>query len=276
MFLLPAGNVGQIQLMAANVRDQASVDEAVKGADVVINLVGILHQTGGQKFAAVQADGAGRVAQAAKAAGAQRFIQMSAIGADTDSPSVYSRTKAVGEASVREAFPEATILRPSVVFGPEDSLFNRFAWMASASPFLPLIGGGHTKFQPVYVGDIAEAVVRVLDNPHWAGKSFELGGPEVMTFREVLELICQITHRHRVLMPVPFALASLQALFLQLLPNPLLTLDQVRLLHTDNVVSESGVCTFGDLSITPSSAEAIVPSYLWSYRPHGQFDTEPA
>jgi len=276
MFLLPAGNVGQIQLFAANVRDDASVAEAVKGADVVINLVGLLHQSGRQKFGAVQAEGAGRIAKAAKAAGVKRFIQMSAIGADKNARSSYARSKAEGEAAVRDAFPDATIMRPSIIFGPEDNFFNRFAWMASLSPILPLIGGGKTKFQPAYVSDIAEAAVRILDNPHWAGKTFELGGPEVMSFKDLLKLICEITHRQRILMPIPFVLASLQAMFLQLLPNPMLTMDQVRLLKTDNVVGSEGVCTFKDLSIAPASAEVIVPSYLWAFRPHGQFDVEPA
>jgi len=276
MFLLPAGNVGQIQLFAANVRDDASVAEAVKGADVVINLVGLLHQSGRQKFGAVQAEGAGRIAKAAKAAGVKRFIQMSAIGADKNARSSYARSKAEGEAAVRDAFPDATIMRPSIIFGPEDNFFNRFAWMASLSPILPLIGGGKTKFQPAYVSDIAEAAVRILDNPHWAGKTFELGGPEVMSFKDLLKLICEITHRQRILMPIPFVLASLQAMFLQLLPNPMLTMDQVRLLKTDNVVGSEGVCTFKDLSIAPVSAEVIVPSYLWAFRPHGQFDVEPA
>lgn len=278
MFLLPAGNVGQIQLFAANVRDDASVAAAVKDADVVINLVGILYQRGEQKFDAVQAAGAGRIAMAAKNAGAKRFIQISAIGADAGSASAYARSKAAGEAAVREAFPDATILRPSIVFGPEDDFFNRFAWMASlplwVMPALPLIGGGKTKFQPVFVGDIAEAVVRVLDNPHWAGKTFELGGPEVMSFKQVLQLICAVTHRHRILVPIPFLLASIQAMFLQLLPNPLLTMDQVRLLGQDNVVGTEGVCTFDDLAITPAAVETIIPTYLWAYRPHGQFDAE--
>jgi len=276
MFLLPAGNVGQIQLFAANVRDEASVADAVKGADVVINLVGILHQSGPQRFSAVQAEGAGRVARAAKAAGVKRFIQMSAIGADKDSNSAYARSKAEGETQVRVAFPEATILRPSLVFGPEDDFFNRFAWMASISPVLPLIGGGKTKFQPVYASDIAEAVVRILDNPHWSGKIFELGGPEVMSFRELMQLICDVTHRRRWLAPIPFLFASMKAMFLQMLPNPLLTMDQVRLLKHDNVVGTDGVCTFKDLMITPAAPDVIVPSYLWAYRPHGQFEQEPA
>ncbi len=276
MFLLPAGNVGQIQLLAANVRDETSVAEAVKGADVVINLVGILFPSGSQKFSSVQAEGAACVARAAKAAGVGRLIHMSAIGADPDAASAYARTKGEGEALVREAFPEATTLRPSIVFGPEDGFFNRFAAMAAVSPVLPLIGGGRTKFQPVYVGDIAEAVVRILDNPHWVGKTFELGGPEVMSFRKVLQLICEVTHRHRLLVPVPFALASFQAFFLQMLPNPLLTMDQVQLLKSDNVVAGEGVCTLKDLSIAPAAPDVIVPSYLWPYRPHGQFDAEPA
>jgi len=281
MYLLPAGGVGQIQLLNANVGDEASVAAAVAGADTVINLVGLLSQAGDNTFRKVQAEGAERVARLAKDAGATRLIHMSAIGADRESASGYASTKGDGEMLVRGAFANATILRPSLVFGPEDNFFNRFAWMASLSPlvlpFLPLVGGGKTKFQPVYVGDVAEAVVRVLDNPHWQGKTFELGGPEVFSFRQLMEMICETTHRHRLMVPVPFMMASIQGAFLQMLPNPLLTVDQVRLLHHDNVLSgEDGLCTLGDLGISPTATDVILPTYLWLYRPHGQFDMEVA
>ncbi len=276
MYLLPAGNVGQIQIFPANVRDDASVAEAVKDADVVINLVGILAQWGAQKFGAVHAEGAGRVARAAKAAGVRRFIHMSAIGADAQSKSRYASSKAEGEAAVHTAFPEATIIRPSVIFGPEDRFFNLFAWMASISPILPLIGGGKTKFQPVYVSDVAEAFARVAGDAGLQGRTFELGGPDVMSFKEILQLICTSTHRHPLLLPWPFFLASINAFFLQVLPNPLLTVDQVRMLRHDTVVSDSDVCTFADLGITTAATDVIVPTYLWPYRPSGQFDAKPA
>ncbi len=281
MFLQPAGGVGQIQLFQANVRDETSVAAAVQGADIVINLTGLLSQAGAQSFRSIQIEGATRVAKAAAEAGASRLIHMSAIGADREASSSYASSKGEGEKLVREAFPLATILRPSLVFGPEDNFFNRFAWMASLSPLvlpaLPLIGGGKTKFQPVYVGDVAEAVVRILDNPHWRGKVFELGGPEVFTFKQLLELICEHTHRRRLMVPIPFFMASMQGMFLQMLPKPLLTVDQVRLLHHDNVLSGSdGVCSLEDLGITPTATDVILPTYLWLYRPHGQFDMEVA
>jgi len=279
MFLLPAGGVGQIQLFPASVRDEASVEAAVSGAGVVINLAGLLAPSGDQNFRNVQIEGAERVARLAAAAGASRLIHMSALGADPESASSYASSKGEGEKLIRDAFPTATVLRPSVVFGPEDNFFNRFAWMASLSPlvlpFLPLVGGGKTQFQPVYVGDVAEAVVRILDNPHWKGKTFELGGPEVFSFKELLELVCETTHRHRLMVPVPFFAASIQGMFLQMLPKPLLTVDQVRLLHQDNVVTGAeGVCTLADLHISPTATEVILPTYLWLYRPHGQFDVE--
>lgn len=281
MFLLPAGGVGQIQLLAADVRDDTSVAAAVQGADIVINLAGLLTQSGEQSFRKVQIEGAERIARAAADAGASRLIHMSALGADRNSKSAYASSKGIGEKLVRAAFPNATILKPSLIFGPEDNFFNRFAWMASLSPlvlpFLPLIGGGKTKFQPVYVGDVAEAVVRILDNPHWRGKTFELGGPEVFTFKQLMELICEITHRRRLLVPVPYFVASMQGMFLQMLPKPLLTMDQVRLLQQDNVLSgDSDVCTLDDLGISPTGTEVILPTYLWLYRPHGQFDMEVA
>ncbi len=265
-FLRTMGDVGQVTPIAANVRDDASVAAAVDGADTVINLVGILYETGKQKFGAVQADGARRVAEAAKAAGANRLIQMSAIGADPNSQSVYASTKGGGEALVRDAFPGAAIVRPSVVFGPEDDFFNKFAMIARLAPALPLIGGGHTKFQPVYVGDVADAISALARGAGAAGETYELGGPQVYSFRELMEIVLDAIGRRRCLVPVPFPVAMAQAAVLELSPfAPLLTRDQVRLLRQDNVVS--GDCAeLEDLGIEGTSVEAVVPSYLNRYR----------
>ncbi len=272
-FLKPMGRVGQVQLLKANVLDDASVAAAVRGADAVINLVGILAESGSQRFAALHADAAERIARAAAEAGVARLLHVSAVGASADSPSAYARSKADGEARVRAAFAGATIFRPSIVFGPEDDFFNRFAGLARFLPALPLIGGGHTRFQPVYVGDVAQAAARVLADPLTAGKTYELGGPEVMTMKQVMQLVLQVAHRRRLLVPVPFALAKIKAAFLGLLPNPILTLDQVKQLQTDNVVSE-GALTLRDLGILPTSAEAILPAYLWRFRKQGEFEPQ--
>ena len=246
-----------------------------KGADAVINLVGILCPSGKQTFKAVQDEGARHVAEAARAAGASAFVHMSAIGAEANSPSVYARSKAAGEAAAKEVFPNAVILRPSVVFGPEDEFFNRFAALAQLSPALPLIGGGKTKFQPVFCGDVAKAVMASLTGKAKAGVVFELGGPEILTMREVMERVLAYTMRKRWLVPLPFFLAKLQGAVLQLLPNPPLTLDQVRLLERDNVVSDAAKRdgrTLEGLGIgEPVAVEAIVPDYLEQYRPKGQF-----
>ena len=271
-FLRPMGRVGQIQIVRANIRDNDAVAAALKDAHAAINLVGILFQTGSQRFDAIHAEGAERIASHAAEQGVSRLIHVSAIGASKDSPARYGRSKAEGETRVRAAFPSATIFRPSIVFGPEDNFFNKFGWLARISPILPLIGGGKTRFQPVYVGNVAQAATRVLVDPSTAGKTYELGGPEVMTFKEILELVLKETRRKRILMPVPFGLARLKAAFLGLLPNPLLTLDQVRMLEADNVVGE-GALTLRDLGIVPTAAEAILPSYLWRFRKHGQFET---
>lgn len=271
--LQPLGNVGQIKAVQANLRVRWSVDRAVEGADHVVNLVGILFESGRQKFSSVQEFGPRAVAEAARAAGA-KLTHVSAIGANDQSESVYARTKARGEAAVRETLPDAVILRPSIVFGPEDGFFNLFANMARFSPFLPLIGGGHTKFQPVFVGDVAEAIARSVDGRLKGGATYELGGPQVLTFRQCMELILEITGRKRVLLPLPWGIASLQASVLGLLPNPLLTTDQVTLLRSDNVVSEVASRegrTLEGLGITPQSAAAVLPSYLWRYRAAGQF-----
>ena len=268
MFLKPMGDVGQVVPVQANVRNEPSVGRAVEGADSVINLVGILYESGPQRFASVHGEGAGRAARAAAEAGAERFVQVSAIGADPDSPAQYARSKAAGEAAVREACPGATIVRPSVVFGPEDGFFNRFAALARLLPVLPLIGGGRTRFQPVYVGDVAAALTRILDEPDTAGKTFELGGPRIYSLRQVMELVLREIDRKRVLLPLPFAVAMVQGLFFELLPVPPLTRDQVRLLMRDNVVSE-GALTLADLGLEPTSVEAILPTYLGRYRRGG-------
>jgi NADH dehydrogenase len=271
-FLRPMGMVGQIQPFKADLGDAASVAAAVRGADAVVNLVGIMHAGfSGKRFDAVHAEGAGRVAAAAKAAGATHLVHVSALGAAADSAARYARSKAAGESAVREAFAEAAILRPSVVFGQEDQFFNRFANMARYTLALPLIGGGETKFQPVFVGDIAAAVAKLLGAPHPVGATYELGGPEVLTFRQILELILKVTQRRRLLVPLPFFLAKLGAYPAMLLPNPPLTPDQVELLKTDNIVAP-GAKGFADLGIVPEAAEGIVPSYLWRFRKTGQFE----
>lgn len=272
--LQPLGKVGQIHAVQANLRYPASVQAAARGASVIVNLVGILSESGAQTFDAVQAKGAETVARAASEIGA-RVVHVSAIGADANSASRYARAKAAGEAAVQAAAPSATIIRPSVVFGPEDHFTNRFAGLARISPVLPLIGGGLTKLQPVYAGDIATAIADAVDGKARAGAIYELGGPEVMTMREILEVILKITHRNSMLVSLPFALARLQAFFLQFAPGDLkLTPDQVELLRSDNVVSEaakSAGLTLEGLGITPDSLEAVAPSYLWRFRRTGQF-----
>lgn len=275
--LQPMGGVGQIMPVQANLRYPASVAAAIEGADAVVNCVGILAPAGRQSFAAVHADGAAAIAKAAKAAGVKRLVHVSAIGADAKSPSRYARTKAAGEAAVLAAFPEAVILRPSIVFGPEDQFFNRFAAMARISPFLPLIGGGLTRFQPVYVGDVAAAIQAAIDGKAVPGMIYELGGPEVVSFRELLDRTQTWAGRKRAYFPMPFWLAKLQALLLLPLGSlrPV-TVDQVRLLARDNVVSAAAMAehrTLADLGITaPQATSAVVPGYLESYKPKGQFE----
>lgn len=267
--LQPAGAVGQIFPMAIDIRDDASVAVAVQGADAVINLVGILYETPRWSFQAVHADAAGRIARAAAAAGATRLIQVSAIGADERSPAAYARTKAAGERAVREAFPAATILRPSIVFGPEDNFFNQFASMARIAPALPLIGGGETRFQPVYVEDVAAAVLAVLEDSATAGQTYELGGPQAYSFRTLLEYILEQTGRRRCLVTLPWKLATLQAALFEWLPKPPLTRDQVEMLKRDNVV-QAGMPGLKELGITPTALEAVVPAYLARFRSGGR------
>jgi len=273
--LQPLGRVGQIHAVQANVRHAGSVDAAARDADVVINLVGILFERGRQRFDTVQAFGAEQIALAAANHGA-RMIHVSAIGADENSTAAYARSKAEGERSVRAATPEAVIVRPSIMFGPEDDFFNKFAALARLLPALPLIGGGVTRFQPVFVGDVAEAICRAVDGLARPGMIYEAGGPEVRSFRELIEYVLAVTERKRLLVPLPFPIAKLQAAFLQWLPKPLLTPDQVELLKTDNVVSDAAKRegrTLDGLGIAPVAMEVVVPSYLWRFRKTGQFKT---
>jgi uncharacterized protein YbjT (DUF2867 family) len=270
-YLLPMGHVGQIQLMRANVTNPDDVVRAVAGADAVVNLVGILNPGGGQSFEAIHVEAPRMIARAAREAGVGTLVHISTPGIGPESESAYARSKAQGEIALSAEFPDATILRPSLVFGPEDDFFNKFANLARFLPILPLIGGGHTKFQPVYVGDVAAAVTRCVDDPATRGKTYELGGPVVYSFKQMLEIILRESGRKRLLLPLPFALANLQAFFLQFLPGKLLTPDQVTFLKTDNVVAP-GALTLDDLGIVPDSMEAILPAYLWRFRRKGQYD----
>jgi uncharacterized protein YbjT (DUF2867 family) len=270
--LQPLGRVGQIHAVQANLRNAPSVEAAAHDAHVLINLVGILFERGRQRFDAVQAQGAEMVAKAASANGVP-LVHVSAIGADENSTSLYARAKATGERLVQAALPQAVIMRPSIVFGPEDDFFNRFAALARLSPALPLIGGG-TRYQPVFVGDVAAAITKAVDGDLKPGTIYELGGPEVRTFRQLLEFICATIERKRILVPDPFFVAKMQAMLLQYLPKPLLTPDQVELLRYDNVVSDAATAegrTLQGMGIAPEPIEAIVPSYLWRFRKTGQF-----
>jgi len=269
-FLKLKGDVGQVGLVNIAIGEEAPLPAFVAEKDALINCVGILHEHGAQKFDVVHHTAPARLARLAREAGVERLIHISALGADPRSPSAYARSKAAGEQAVRDAFPTATILRPSIVFGPEDDFFNRFAAMAVMSPVLPLIGGGETRFQPVYVGDVADAALRVLDDPATAGRTYELGGPKVYTFRALMELMLAEMRRRRRFVELPFALASLQARLLSLLPNPPLTPDQVEMLRRDNVVS-SGALTLHTLGIEPTAVEAILPTYLDRFRKGGWY-----
>ncbi len=282
--LQPLGGVGQIHAVQANVRFPHSLDAAMAGADAVVNLVGILAPDGRQTFRSVQAEGARAVAAAAARAGVSRLVQMSALGAAPDSASEYATSKAEGEAAALESGVAAVVLRPSVIFGPEDGFFNRFAALARMLPVLPIVGGA-TRLQPVFVGDVAEAVVKGVDGSAAAGRVYELGGPEIVTLKELVDAVLRITGRNRPVIDLPFGLGRIQAgameivntLTLGLLPKELsITRDQVELLKVDNVVSEAARTegrTLEGLGITPAAFEAIVPSYLWRFRKSGQFDT---
>lgn len=268
-----AGKLGQVQPIQANLRYPWSVTRAMEDADHVINLVGILAESGKQTFEALQATGARVVAEAARDADIP-VTQMSAIGADPNSASAYARSKAAGEAAVLEARPGAVILRPSIVFGPGDQFFNRFAEMARFSPILPLLGGGRTQFQPIYVDDLAEAVADTVDNKVEHGRIYELGGPEVLTFRQMMEEMLRIIQRKRRFVSIPFATAEQMARIMRYVPNAPLTFDQVKQLQVDNVVSEAAKSegrTLKAFGIRAHSIDAILPTYLIRFRPQGQF-----
>ena len=277
LFVRPYGVVGQVEPVQANIRDEDSTRRAIAGADAVINCVGILAEAGKQRFDAVQDEGAARIARIAREEGVGRMVQISAIGADAESESEYARSKAAGEAAVAEAFPGAVILRPSIMFGTEDGFFNRFAAMARLSPALPLVGP-ETRFQPVYVDDVAAAAVKAASQDVAPG-IYELGGPEVETFRGLMQRMLRLIERRRMLLTVPFWMARIQGAMLDLaqrlsfglFTNNLLTADQVRLLAHDNVVAPEAR-GFAELGIEPTAMEAVLESYLYAYRPHGQFD----
>jgi NADH dehydrogenase len=271
-FLKLKGDVGQVGLINIGIDAPEDVLRAfVAEKDALINCVGILYERGSQKFDVVHHSAPAKLARLAREAGVERLVHISAIGADPRSTSAYARTKAAGEQAVRDAFPTATILRPSIVFGPEDDFFNRFASLAVMSPFVPLIGGGETRFQPVYVGDVASAAVHVLDDPTTAGRTYELGGPKVYTFRQLMELLLAEIKRHRRFIDLPFGLATLQARFMSLLPKPPLTPDQVEMLKRDNVVA-AGALDLKTLGITATSVEVVIPTYLDRFRKGGWYD----
>jgi len=271
--LQPLGRVGQIHAVQANLRHAPSVAAAARDAQVLINLVGLLYERGRQRFDTIHAYGAEQVALAASAHGA-RLVHVSAIGADENSRAAYARSKAAAERLVLAGQPQAVIMRPSVIFGPEDDFFNRFAALARISPALPLIGGGTTRFQPVFVGDVAAAIADAVDGNARPGTVYELGGPDVKTFEQLMRYVLATIERKRLLVPVPFFAAKIKAALLQYMPKPPLTPDQVELLRVDNVVSEAALAegrTLQGLGITPEPIEAIVPSYLWRFRKTGQF-----
>ncbi len=286
--LQPLGRVGQIMAVQANLRHPASVMSALRGSDAVINLAGILTESGRQSFAAVHGFGARAIARASAEAGVSSLVHMSALGADKDSDLSYARSKADGEQAVLEAFPAARMVRPSIVFGPEDDFFNRFAAIARMTPVMPLIGGGQTRFQPVYVGDVAAAITALTNGAGQPGAVYELGGPEVKTFEELLRYICDVTGRKRLFAPVPWPLANIKAFSLELIsklslgiwPDWLVvTRDQIKLLHHDNVVTSSAIAdsrTLAGLGIAAQSMEAHVPGYLYRFRKTGQFEKQNA
>ena len=274
------GDVGQIELVQANLRNGPSIARALAGAEACINLVGVLHEQGRQRFQTLHSKGSEDVAVAAAKLGITRFVQMSALGASLDSDSKYARTKAMGEAAVRRAIPQAVIIRPSVVFGVDDSLFNRFATLASLLPVIPLPGGGDTKFAPVHVGDLAQAIVNAVADPASAGKTYEIGGPKTYSYRELMELTLAEIHKRRLLLPLPWPAASLLGAVAELpskfLPiPPVLTADQVTLLKSDNIPSP-GMPGLKQLGVTdPVAVEGILPSYLYRYRKGGPFADAP-
>jgi uncharacterized protein YbjT (DUF2867 family) len=264
-FLRPMGDVGQVEPVNVAIDDEIVLPAFLAGSGAVVNCVGILRESGSQTFERVHHTGPARLARFAREAGVERLVHISAIGADPRSTSAYARTKAAGEAAVRDAFPTVTILRPSIIFGPEDQFFNRFAAMAIIAPALPLIGGGETRFQPVYVGDVADAVIKCLGDPATAGRTYELGGPKIYTFRELLELLLREIRRKRWFIDLPFGIAQVQARLMSILPNPPLTPDQVELLKSDNIVSP-GALNLASLGITSTPVEGILPTYLDRFR----------
>lgn len=277
--LLPLGDVGQIQLVRCDIGDPASVAAAMRGANAAVNLVGALYEAPGRSFQKLHVEGARHIAEAARAAGVTRLVQISSIGADAESPAAYARSKAGAEAEARAVYPDAVILRPSIVFGNGDGFLNRFAQMAQLAPALPLIGGGETRFQPVHVGDVAEAIARATTDAGAAGRTYELGGPAVYSFKDLLTLILRETGRSRALLPLPFPVARAIGSAAEMVAlfglAPPLTRDQVLMLETDNVVAP-GALTLADLGVQPTGLEAIAPSYLWRYRRGGQFAANPA
>ena len=272
MFVKPYGVVGQVEPVQCNIRDDASTRAVIAGADAVVNCVGVLWEAGRNTFQACQADGAGRVARIAAEEGVTSLVHVSAIGADQDSASAYGETKAAGEAAVLEAMPNAVILRPSIIFGTEDGFFNQFAAMCRFTPALPLVGAS-TRFQPVWVEDVAEAAVRAATGQAEPGV-YELGGPRIATFRECMELMLEMIRRRRLVMDIPFFFARFMAFFLEkstwLGVKPAMTRDQIKLLGSDNVVSD-GANGFAELGIQPTSMETVLEGYLYAYRPYGQY-----
>ncbi|WP_448954246.1 complex I NDUFA9 subunit family protein [Labrys neptuniae] len=283
-YLMTAGAVGQIHGVQANLRYPASIAAAVEGAEAVVNLVGVMHERGANGFEAVQAFGPGAIGRAAKAAGVERFVHVSALGMHAGSGSLYAKTKLKGEEAARTAFEDAIIVRPSVMFGPDDDLFNRFGALARLSPVLPLVGGGEVKFQPVFVGDVAEVLARGAEGGLKPGANYELGGQEVQTLRQIFDYVLKTTNRRRLLVPMPYAVANVQATVFELartlslgLFTPPLTRDQVTLLRYDNIVSDEAKqqgLTLEGLGIQAATTEAVVPGYLWRFRKAGQFENK--
>ncbi len=268
-FLKTAGNVGQVVPFLCHYGDEASIRAAVKGCDVVVNCVGILFEKGKSSFIRIHTELPRAIAKACAMEKVGRFVQISALGCE-ESHSKYGKSKRNGEMAAMENFPGATIIRPSIVFGVEDSFFNMFAHMAELLPALPLIGGGKTKFQPVYVGDVADAVTVALSKPDSAGKIYELGGPEVLSFKDIYEKLFAQTGRKRMLVSLPWGIAKIKGCMLSLLPKPPLTADQVESLKTDAVVANDALC-LSDLGIAPTSMDVILPTYLARFKPGGRF-----
>ena len=269
-FLKIPGKVGQIELHQSNIRDKESVDRVMQGSDIIVNLVGIISETSNQKFTNLHTLGVDQISKLAKKNNVKKLIHLSAIGANINSSSHYAFTKGKGEIMLRKNFSTATIIRPSIVFGPEDKFFNRFASIARLSPFLPLFGGGKSKFQPVYVEDLCDAIIKCAESSLLESRIIELGGPQIYDFKQLMKILLKTIKRKRILIPLPMSTAYVAGFLFNKLPNPLLTIDQARLLETDNIVSKENL-TFADLSIEPKSLVDILPDYLYRYRREGQF-----